>query len=310
MVIRKFGFSKSWNSILALEMSRHNNPFPPYELGFTYAPRTEFINFRQEYYIINSDGFRDVEHTAANPGKRKRLAFMGDSVTEGIGVESKDRFSDRMSALLAKQKMDYEVFNFGIARHNTFDELEVLKRYVVDYQPYMIVLQVSENDVSANNATKNIKLDIAPIPKKNLPFKGFLQTRSGLYLFLAEVYNGLKLRLGFSNYVLDHVQSVQDRQLEITFQALREINELCKEKGIQLSLMYIPVHVEVLIKQTAKADQLNAKFRDFCKRNYIQNINVLPDLRQHSLRNLYLDHGHLANPGHKLVAQVLYDQLF
>jgi lysophospholipase L1-like esterase len=94
---------------------------------------------------INSDGFRDEPFTTK--GKKKRIAFIGDSVTEGFGVEIEDRYSDRFGSLFNNE---IETLNFGIAGYTTIDELEILKKYIIPSQPDMVVLQVYFNDFARN----------------------------------------------------------------------------------------------------------------------------------------------------------------
>ncbi len=57
-------------------------------------------------YFTNSYGARDHEHTVKS--QKDRIVFIGDSFTEGYGVQANERFSD----LIAKEQ-NVETLNFG-----------------------------------------------------------------------------------------------------------------------------------------------------------------------------------------------------
>lgn len=295
-VVRMAGLSMGWNSIKALEAFKRSNPFPPYSIGYTYVSDTSFFNIRGELYEINSDGFRDREHSRQKPRGKKRLLFIGDSVTEGIGVKSKDRFTEKLG--LAR----YEVFNMGIARYNTFDALAVVQRYAPGYDPDHILVQVCENDV-ASKPRSDTTIDRRPAKKT------FFQANSALYLYFAEIYNALKLKHGGQNSLTENLLMKKEKQFQISFANLKRIANICKNLNIEMSLMYVPIHAEVLMQDERQADRMNRRFREFCEAQNIRNIDVLKVLRENESEKLYIDHGHLTPLGHSIVAKQIRKEL-
>jgi len=92
---------------------------------------------------INSRGLRDGEHDYARvPGKR-RILVLGDSFAWGYGVEVDQRFSEVLEVELA----DAEVINAGVSGYGTDQELLWLEREGARYQPDVVLLVLSGNDL-------------------------------------------------------------------------------------------------------------------------------------------------------------------
>ena len=68
------------------------------------AKWSKFVMIRQSefncLYEFNKYGYRDDDYDAASC--KKTILFLGDSFTEGFGVDRKDRFSDLVEKSLGK----------------------------------------------------------------------------------------------------------------------------------------------------------------------------------------------------------------
>ncbi len=105
---------------------------------------------------INSHGFRDRERTIAKPPGTYRIAVVGDSFSEALQVDLDDTFWSVMERSLAKSWQAagcrVEVLNFGVSGYGTAQALEMLRHYVWDYQPDLVMLEfLAANDVSNNS---------------------------------------------------------------------------------------------------------------------------------------------------------------
>ncbi|MEO6656444.1 MAG: SGNH/GDSL hydrolase family protein [Pyrinomonadaceae bacterium] len=114
---------------------------------------------------INSDGFRDDEHTIQKPDNIFRIGVLGDSYAEAFQVEQEQAFWKVMEKHLAEcgglQKRKVEVLNFGVSGYGTAQEIITLREKVWKYQPDLVLLAVTTN----NDITDNSKLfKKAPIP--------------------------------------------------------------------------------------------------------------------------------------------------
>jgi hypothetical protein len=102
-------------------------------------------------YEKNREGFRDIDHELnALPGVL-RIAFIGDSYTEGAGVGIGQTFAALTPKLLAKKlkpRRPIEGFNFGVGGANVGFNLDVLKTKAGKYKPDLVVLGFVPNDFS------------------------------------------------------------------------------------------------------------------------------------------------------------------
>jgi hypothetical protein len=107
------------------------------------------------YVVINSAGFRDVEHTLEKPPGTYRILLLGDSFTEARQVVFEDTFGRRLESKLDTcarlQSQDIEVINFGVPGYGNAEELMALRARGWDYSPDLVVLMFySGNDVIDN----------------------------------------------------------------------------------------------------------------------------------------------------------------
>ena len=107
---------------------------------------------------MNSHGFRDRERTLEKPPDTFRVAVIGDSFAEALQVDLDKTFWMVMERLFAESRpfngQRVEVLNFGVAGYGTAQELEMLRHYVWDYQPDLIMLQFLAGNDIANNSRK------------------------------------------------------------------------------------------------------------------------------------------------------------
>lgn len=114
--------------------------------------------------VINSDGFRDVEHAVAKPDGTFRIAILGDSYVEAFQVESNERFTEFLSAGLNECGVfgkKVEVLTFGVSGYGTAQELLVLRDKVWKYSPDAVMLVLTTNNDIADNLRE---LKRTPIP--------------------------------------------------------------------------------------------------------------------------------------------------
>jgi len=105
---------------------------------------------------INSHGFRDRERSLAKPPDTFRIAVLGDSFAEAFQVDLDKTFWSVMERHLAERWKSHgcrvEVLNFGVSGYGTAQQLEMLRHYVWDFQPDLVLLQfLASNDVCSNS---------------------------------------------------------------------------------------------------------------------------------------------------------------
>jgi len=115
------------------------------ELGW-FPVKNSSLQFKGSRVISiqhNEDGFRDRAH---GPKGKKRIAFLGDSYVWGYDAEVEERFTEKLQARLP----EWEVLNLGVSGYGTDQEFILLQKVFDRYQPDILVLVFSDNDVEEN----------------------------------------------------------------------------------------------------------------------------------------------------------------
>ena len=105
---------------------------------------------------INSAGFRDREHSRNKPIGRYRIAVLGDSYIEALQVPLEETFCAVLETGLAEcamlRRRNVEVLSFGVSGFGTGQQLLMLRHYVWDYDPDMVILVMCpHNDITDNS---------------------------------------------------------------------------------------------------------------------------------------------------------------
>jgi lysophospholipase L1-like esterase len=97
-------------------------------------------------FQTNSLGMRDREHAIAKNGHR-RIIGLGDSITEGFGVEEDETY---LKVLESKYLTGVEVWNLGVVGYSTDQELQQLRQVIDVYHPDVVTLGFYFNDLAEN----------------------------------------------------------------------------------------------------------------------------------------------------------------
>jgi hypothetical protein len=123
-------------------------------------PREQRENPDPVFIRINSEGMHDVEHTVAKPPNTLRIAVLGDSFAEAMSVPLRDAFwsvlERRLDSCPSFGSRHVEALNFGVSGYGTAQELLMLRHYVWQYRPDIVLLAFfSGNDVRNNSEELN-----------------------------------------------------------------------------------------------------------------------------------------------------------
>ena len=126
--------------------------------GSRLTPNVGFWNLSEGrvYVTTNRAGFRDREHAVSKPAGTFRIAVLGDSFAEAVQVPQREAFWSVMERELAGcaefQGKTVEVLNFGVSGYGTTQELQMLRHYVWQYEPDLVLLAfLPGNDVRNNS---------------------------------------------------------------------------------------------------------------------------------------------------------------
>jgi hypothetical protein len=123
------------------------------QIGFMHFPSKRVTwrseGFSQSYF--DADGLRDEPNlTIAKPPGVYRIALLGDSMVEGLQVDSQLTFGKLLQARLRKDGGNVQVINFGNSGYSTAQECMLLPRKVLKYQPDLVVLGYTNRDMFEN----------------------------------------------------------------------------------------------------------------------------------------------------------------
>jgi lysophospholipase L1-like esterase len=97
---------------------------------------------------LNALGFREPRLPSPKPPGVLRVVALGDSFTQGYGVEEDEAWPRRLEAALdARHPGRYEVMNLGVPGTNPRDHLGHLEDPGLAYQPDVVLVTVMGNDV-------------------------------------------------------------------------------------------------------------------------------------------------------------------
>ena len=127
------------------------------DAGYAPIPNVEgwFWVENKTYVKMNSQGFRDREHTIEKPANTVRIAILGDSFAEARQVPMEAAFWSVMERELAEcgqfDGKNVEIINFGVGGYGTPSQLMTLRQRVWQYSPDIVLLAFTTyNDVADN----------------------------------------------------------------------------------------------------------------------------------------------------------------
>lgn len=247
------------------------------DLGWFHTASTQFTYVRQEFsttVAYNSFGLRDRECSLQKPSGIFRIAVLGDSYIEGRQVPLDSVFSEVLERTLRDRGYDCEVLNFGVNGYGTDQELILLRKHVLQFDPNLILLSLSKNDVGNNYANGISSLG----PQGELRFSSFetpfsskirawLWGNSHLFVFLnvrfpqlaslgtrkwteRKVYSIgessgwrdlLKSQQDLDNRLLPLYAKEEDPRVaplkKLTEALIREMHGQCRERGIEFMML-------------------------------------------------------------------------
>lgn len=158
-------FGGLFSGVLMVEMAlrvagiSERNPFIlDSSVGWAHRPGIAGYDWEEggAYWRINSEGWRDREHSKKKPNETVRIAILGASYAEALQVPLESTFEVIMEHELQQcpplNSEHVETLNFGVSSYSTAQDLITLRDRVWDYSPDVVVLVFgATNDVENNS---------------------------------------------------------------------------------------------------------------------------------------------------------------
>jgi len=293
-------------------------------LGWAHQPGQEGIFETAQFRTtvrINLKGLRDREHAYERSDNSGRILVIGDSFAWGYGVEETQRFSQLLEA-----SMDVEVINAGVSGYSTDQELLWLREEGVKYDPDLVILGFSGNDIGDNSQQlvntiyykpqfvmegNRLILKGSPVPRTGLQGRliYYLSQRSALSFFLVQRYfDFLSVYRNFSGNLVaegnsdnanpsNSVPGSPRELFKLTHTLLHEISKIAESRGARFMIVATDRWWNAPSGQT---------YRDFIDSLHSEGFLVL-DVESvpgfDPVKMLISDDGHWNSAGHEFVAE-------
>lgn len=280
-------------------------------LDWRYVPHSRF----QQGKIVNqynSIGFRGDDHPVEKEAGVKRIVVIGDSVTEGYGVNWESAFGPQLQNWLGET---HEIVSLGMGGLNTPQEVHVLQEYGVQYRPDVVIVNFVLNDgdffSSARAGAKHAEETDSRIGllgiRINPELKRALKS-SALVFFanerLADLWGRMKGE-GSHDYYAKLWRDPESRNKVTT--AFDQLLTMSRENGFRVIVIVWPLLIdfeEYRYRSVHDWVVTEAKSRGF------ESLDLLEIYSQHSFRKLQVtseDHVHPNAMGHAMAAKEFAD---
>jgi len=242
----------------------------------------------------NSDGFRDDDYPVERDGRR-RILFLGDSLTLGWGVEQEDTFEHLLEARL-NQDQPTEVINLGVGNYNTTQELNLFIDKGAKYRPDQVVLFYFINDAE-------------PVPQKSR-FPGLGHSR--LVTFYWSRLKMLRARIAPGTGFADYYSALYRDGAEgwtRSAAALLELKQQSLALGFDFRVVLLPELHDLVDYPFRKEHGI---VMDFLREHEIPALDLAPRFaNEHDPHSLWvsLDDAHPNARAHRLIADYSLDFL-
>lgn len=301
------------------------------ELGWRGVPGASMVHSGPEWRVevkMNGKGFRSKEEEYARASGKKRIVVLGDSYALGYGVSEEAGFASQLDRILGG---DVEVVNLGMSGYSTDQELLLLEREGVRYDPDLVIVAVYLNDVYDNliryynewygkprfviDRRGELRLTGVPVPRFEGPSSLIVFIRRSCCSLhdLVSVGRDFKRLEWFS--LFDRRFAAAGRW-EVTERLLEEIARVADSHGASMLLVAIPM-VEQIDAQAGRHPGIAARdfdlegpqehLRRFAAGAGIEMIDLLPLLRREARsRPLYFRaDNHWNEEGHRIAAEAI-----
>jgi len=248
--------------------------FQPHATG-----RYQTVEFDTEYRI-NSLGLRDHEFSEGKPPHTFRILMLGDSFTEGDGVETNQTFSKLIEAGLDSlvSPLHYEVINAGVGSYSTILHYLYLTHGGLALEPDLVILNFDLSDVYDDiQYTKLARFDNNGVPAgvspgvEEQPSSPILSSLVSVKDFFKEhtrLYNFIRIRIDrylegarhegnfsgdirFDKYAMlrENYDPRDGRDWQLTFRYLLMIRDLLQSREIDFWVTVYPYGLQISPKE-------------------------------------------------------------
>jgi lysophospholipase L1-like esterase len=264
-------------------------------LGF--LPNATGFSFGKSV-ITDNNGF--IKLTCTNyDEKKKSVLFIGDSVTQGVGVESDSSFVGKLSC---HYQATHNIINAALIGYDFFDYKNVVTTILDE-------AKLNINQVIVNYCLNDIydKKTTSPrVSTKNIAgkFLSYMKSNSYLYIWL----KGTFMDRSRAYFLHDFALYKEPSKVENLVQQITSVKKKCDQKEIDWSVVIYPYEYQIREKKALyflpqkKVDSLLsvANTSMFSPYSFLEN-SLHTHTHTHTDLYLFGDGIHFSNKGHQLI---------
>ena len=225
-------------------------------LGWHHRPGQNGRFAKQQFDTsveINQHGLRDRDYPLQRVEGMERVLVLGDSFTWGFGVEQEQIFTE----VIENSTEDVEVINAGVSGFSPDQELIWLQEQGMRFQPDLVLLVLSGNDVWGNhqevisfvygkpryrlNANGVLELENVPVPKSrtSVSLRHWLRQRSSIGQLLISALERWRYQMttGDEPPVVKPAGKVGRQPFPLTLALIHEIDQVASAGGARLAIV-------------------------------------------------------------------------
>ena len=280
------------------------------EVGFRLLPKTKGINpvadRPHKFFLARGTPVTpDLTQLGEKAPGEFRVVVIGDSFTEGQGVQLDDAFPARLERLfnLGARDRHAVVFNAGIRGYSTVQELEVLKKALQLVAPDMIILQITLNDPEIQPyRVQHPYLDEHGRVKLTSPIFSFWMSLR----FVVERILNTQTHRAYIDYYFDLFNN--PTTWNRFAKAIVGFKELTSKAGVPLFAVVFPLFSHSL-DDKYPFQPLHDKLDSFLENEGLEFIDLNKDYRGMNPERLQIEPGQDSHPNeiaHRVAAENIY----
>lgn len=256
-------------------------------LLWEYRPYSE-----RDGITTNRYGFRDLDYDlTTKPDDMLRIAFAGDSVTFGNGVELEETFVHQLNVEASQLDLPYQVqaLNFGTDGYNTPQIYELIRTKILQHSPDIVVYAMCMNDFDFDQASGDKIL--------------YFRKPQSFFLMYAEKAHRKLVGGDFHDYFFK-------KNKDEVYETILRMRTMVEEEGMEFQVVLLPIFSGTF--QTYPIENMHHEIGIFLSENDIEYLDLLNAFKDSGEMPWYFASGvwHPNPIGHQFIAQQLSTWLF
>lgn len=257
-----------------------------------------------------------------------RIIILGDSFTEGSGVESIEQtYPYKLEDLLNKnsKSLIYEVYSLGIGGYNTHQELVLLEELGLQYNPNLVILQYHPTDIEITTELFNIdghNLLLDPNKQFVLIDQELTPTALPFSLETNKLLLDNSYFLRFLNKKLYNIYQnfptnsklYNENSKKLSFDSLKKINEILKKRNVPLILIFVSGANEGRCTNSSSTIPLKLEVEDIAIKKDIHFIDLCKYIGTYPFSEVKSKNDcpvcdHYNEKGYQIMAETLFENM-